>query len=186
MLWNSSKTEMNIPFNTWIFSVPMIVVGIFVAVFSRDTAKRMADMTGYSQKEKAITVSASTSPHLFALLTVFIPPSSNISAFVIGALLYATGLIGFVIAVLSYSKTPPETPAAHGIYKISRNPMYVTALIAYTGITVMTLNIALAVLLVIMILLHRLMIKAEEKACLKRFGKQYEQYMENTPRYIFL
>ncbi|TAL57510.1 MAG: isoprenylcysteine carboxylmethyltransferase family protein [Nanoarchaeota archaeon] len=146
----------------------------------------MADMTGYSRKEKAAAVSASMSPHLFTLLTIFIPLSSSISAFVTGVLLYAAGLTGFVVAVVSYSKTLPETHSAHGVYKISRNPMYVTALMVYTGITVMTLNGLLAVLLIIMILLHHMMIKAEERACSKRFGKQYKQYMENTPRYLLL
>ena len=173
-------------FNAWVLSAPIIIIGIYVAVFHRGAAKRMADMTGYSQKEKAAAVSASMSPHLFTLLTIFIPLTSNISAFVTGASLYTAGLAGFILAVVSYSKTLPEAQASHGVYKISRNPMYVTALMAYAGITLMTLNGLLALLLIIIILLHHMMIKAEEKACLQRFGKQYERYMENTPRYLLL
>lgn len=173
-------------FNAWILAVPIIIVGIYVAVFHRGTAKRMADMSGYSRKEGAITVSASIAPHLFTLLTLFIPLSSNTIAVVIGAPLYTIGLIGFVVAVVSYVKTPPGVLASHGIYKISRNPMYVAALLAYAGIAVMTLNILLTVLLIIMTILHHKMILSEERACAKRFGKQYEQYRGNTPRYLLL
>lgn len=172
-------------FNAWLFTVPIFIVGIYIAVRHRDTAKRMADMTGYSRKEKAATVSASSAPHLFTLLTIFIPLSPSTVAVVIGAPLYAIGLIGFIAAVASYIKAPPEAPAVHGIYKISRNPMYITALLSYTGIAVMTLNIHLTMLLIVMIVLHHMMIQAEEKACAKRFGNQYRRYMENTPRYLF-
>ncbi len=173
-------------FNAWLLAVPLIVAGIYIAMFHRDAAKRMADMTGYSQKEKAVTVSASVTPYLFTLLTIFIPISSNSIAVVMGAPLYTIGLIGFVYAVVSYLKAPLEGPAVQGIYKISRNPMYVAALLAYAGIAVMTLNILLTILLIVMIILHHMMICAEEKACAKRFGKQYEQYRRNTPRYLFL
>lgn len=173
-------------FNAWFLAVPLIFVGIYIAAFHRDTAKRMADMTGYSQKEKAVTVSASVAPHVFTLLTIFIPLSSNRIAVVIGAPLYTIGLTGFVAAVVSYSKAPSDVPAVHGIYRISRNPMYVGALLAYGGIVIMTLNILLTILLVIMIILHHLMILSEERACAKLFGKQFEQYRRNTPRYLFL
>jgi protein-S-isoprenylcysteine O-methyltransferase Ste14 len=172
-------------FNAWLLTVPILIVGIYIAVRHRDTTKRMADMTGYSRKEKAVTVSASSAPHLFMLLAIFIPLSPSTPAVVIGAPLYAIGLIGFIAAVASYIKTPPETLAVHGIYVISRNPMYVAALMAYAGITILTLNILLAILLIIMIALHHMMILSEERACVKRFGKRYEQYRKVTPRYLF-
>jgi protein-S-isoprenylcysteine O-methyltransferase Ste14 len=128
-------------FNAWFLAVPMIIVGIYIAVFHGNTAKRMADMTGYSRKEKAVTVSASIAPHLFTLLTIFISLSTTTVASVIGAPLYIIGLTGFVAAVSSNIKTPPEALAIRGIYRISRNPMYVFALLAYAGICVLTLNI---------------------------------------------
>jgi protein-S-isoprenylcysteine O-methyltransferase Ste14 len=173
-------------FNAWLLAVPIFLVGIYIAVRHRDTAKRMADMTGYSRKEKTVTVSASSAPHLFMLLTFFIPLSPSTVAIVIGAPIYAIGLVGFIAAVASYIKAPPESLAVHGVYKISRNPMYVAALLAYAGITVLTLNIFLAILLIIMIAMHHMMILSEERACANRFGKQYEQYRKDTPRYLFL
>ncbi len=173
-------------FNAWLLAVPIIIAGIYIAMFHRDTAKRMADMTGYSPKEKAVTVSASATPHLFTVMTIFIPLSSNTIAVAIGATAYAIGLIGFLSAVSSYIKTPPGVLATHGIYRISRNPMYITALLSFAGIAIMTLNVLLAIILSIMIILHHIMILSEEKACAKRFGKQYEQYEGGTPRYLFL
>ncbi len=173
-------------FNAWLLSAPIAIIGIDIAVFHRETAKRMADMTGYSRKDKAATISASVAPYPFMFLTIFIPPSSNKVAAVIGALLYAVGLIGFVVAVVNYIKTLPGVLTTNGIYKVSRNPMYVTALLAFTGIAVITLNVLLTILLIIMILLHHMMILSEEKVCAKRFGQQYKQYTGNTPRYLFL
>jgi protein-S-isoprenylcysteine O-methyltransferase Ste14 len=173
-------------FNAWYLTAPILIVGIYIAVRHRDTAKRMADMTGYTRKERAVTVFASSTPHLFMLLTLFIPLSPHTVAVVIGAPLYAIGLIGFLVAVANYIKSPPEALATHGIYTLSRNPMYVAALLAYAGITVLTLNFLLAILLIMMIPLHHMMIQSEERACVKRFGKHYEQYRKDTPRYLFL
>lgn len=173
-------------FNAWILAVPLVIVGGYIAVFHRAATKRMADMTGYSRQEKVVAALASSAPHLFTLLTIFIPLSPNTVAIVIGTPFYAIGLIGFISAVVSYIKTPPDAVVVHGIYKLSRNPMYVAALLAYAGITVLTLNILLTIVLIIMIVFHHRMILSEESACAKRFGKQYEQYRDNTPRYLFL
>ncbi len=173
-------------FNAWILAVPLIIVGIYIAVFHRDATKRMADMTGYSRKEKVVTALSSSAPHLFTLLTIFIPLSLNRGAIVIGVPLYAIGLIGFISALVTYIKTCSDALVVRGIYKISRNPMYVAALLAYAGITILTLNILLTILLIIMIASHHMMILSEESACARRFGKQYEQYRKDTPRYLFL
>lgn len=173
-------------FNAWFLAVPILSAGIYVAVFHRDTVKRMADMTGYSQKEKALAVSASSTPHLFTLVAFFIPLSSNTIAVAVGATAYAIGLIGFLSALSTYIKTPPGTLATRGMYRISRNPMYVTALLSFAGITIITLNVLPAIILCVMVILHHMMIRSEEKACAERFGKQYEQYKGNTPRYLFL
>ncbi len=173
-------------FNAWVLAVPLIIVGVYIGMFHRAATKRMADMTGYSRKEKVVTALASSTPHLFTLLTIFIPLSPNTIAIAIGVSFYAIGLIGFISAVVCYIKIRPDALVVHGIYKISRNPMYVGALLAYAGITVLTLNNLLAILLIIMIAFHHRMILSEESACAKRFGRQYEQYRKDTPRYLFL
>ncbi len=175
-----------IPFNAWVLAVPLLFLPLYIAVRHRDATKRMADMSGNTRKEKAVTIAASLTHHLFMLLFIFIPLSSNMLAVVIGAPLYAIGLIGFVAAVASYIKAIPEGLATHGIYRITRNPMYVTALLVYAGMAMMTINLLLSVLLIVMIFLHHLMILSEERACVIRFGKQYEQYRIDTPRYLFL
>jgi len=172
--------------NAWFFSLPMVVIFAYVSVFHRDTVKRMADMTGYARKEKAVAVLASLAPYPFMILTVFTPLSSNKAALFVGSVLYATGLMGFVSAVIGYTTTHPGELSTRGIYKISRNPMYVSALLMFTSIVIMTLNVLLAVLLPVIIILHHKMIQAEENACARQFGKTYERYREHTPRYLFL
>ncbi len=173
-------------FNAWFLSAPMIIIFAYVSVFHTATAKRMGDMTGYTPKEKAATVLASLSPYPFMALTVFTPISSNKAAIVIGALLYAIGLTGFLFAVVNYAKSLPGKPAMQGIYKISRNPMYVSALLIFASIVIVTLNVSLMILLIIIIGLHHGMIRAEENACTRRFAEAYELYTKSTPRYLFI
>lgn len=173
-------------FNAWFLSVPMIIIFAYVSVFHTATTKRMGDMNGYTPKEKAAAVLASLSPYPFMIMTVFIPLSANKTAIICGTLLYAVGLIGFLSAVVSYVKIRPGEPATQGIYKVSRNPMYVSAFLIFASIVIMTLNALLTILLIIIITLNHRMIQVEEKACARRFGKTYEHYRENTPRYLFM
>lgn len=172
--------------SAWFLSVPMVLIFAYIAIFHRATAKRMSDMTGYTTKEKAIAALASTAPYPFMILTAFTPLTSNTAAIVPGALFYVAGLAGFLFSVVGYTTSLPGKPAMHGIYKISRNPMYVSAFLIFSSIVVMTLNLLLAVLLIVIIILNHGMILSEEKACVKRFGKTYEHYIEKTPRYLFI
>lgn len=173
-------------FNAWFLSAPMIIIFAYVSVFHTATAKRMGDMTGYTPKEKATAVLASLSPYPFMALTVFTPISSHKAAMVIGTLFYTIGLTGFLFAVISYTKIRQGEPATQGIYKVSRNPMYVSALLIFASIVIVTLNISLTILLIIIIGLHHGMIRAEENACTRRFGEAYELYKKSTPRYLFI
>nr|MDA8101316.1 methyltransferase [Nitrospiraceae bacterium] len=162
-------------------------VPIFAAVtlVRRDVARRLGDMTGYTTREKAATVIASLSTYPFMVLTLFTPFSPNTTALIAGAAVYAAGLIGFLLSVLVFSKTPSQRPATGGVYRISRNPMYVSALFVFAGITIMTLDLRLAVALIVIAVLQHGMILAEERMCHGRYGRDYEEYLRRTPRYLF-
>jgi protein-S-isoprenylcysteine O-methyltransferase Ste14 len=72
-----------------------------------------------------------------------------------------------------------------GIYRLSRNPMYLGFLLALAGWTVFLGNIiALALLPLFVAHMNAFQIKPEERALLAKFGPAYAQYMRTTRRWL--
>jgi protein-S-isoprenylcysteine O-methyltransferase Ste14 len=85
----------------------------------------------------------------------------------------------------------PLTPGAassvvsSGIYRVSRNPMYLGFLLALAGWAVYLSNAAAALLLPAFILyMNRFQIQPEERALLGKFGPPFAQYMSRVRRWV--
>lgn len=73
-----------------------------------------------------------------------------------------------------------------GLYSVVRHPQYLGYIFLVLGFMLIDQNwINFTIGTVIIILLY-LQAKAEEKYCLKRFGKRYVQYMKRVPRFNLL
>ncbi len=96
---------------------------------------------------------------------------------VVGTLLYA-------IAIVHFAKPKKSGINIGGLYRVSRNPMYVAYFLCFLGCALMTRSmILLAVHLAFQISTH-FIILAEERWCEKEFGEEYREYMRKVRRYI--
>jgi protein-S-isoprenylcysteine O-methyltransferase Ste14 len=112
----------------------------------------------------------------------------------IGLLPIASGLaIGFVAmhrflvgegTTLSPSAKPEEL-VVEGLFRFSRNPMYLglSAAVAGTGLLFGTLTPCLVAAGFVLVI-DRLYIPPEEEALSRRFGASYDRYRQTTPRWI--
>jgi protein-S-isoprenylcysteine O-methyltransferase Ste14 len=71
-----------------------------------------------------------------------------------------------------------------GIYKLSRNPMYLGLIIVAIASVMMVPNPFNLVFAVVGILIHHKIIVNEEKFLTERFGQQYLDYKKTTKRYL--
>ncbi|MEN8155033.1 MAG: hypothetical protein ABFR75_13530 [Acidobacteriota bacterium] len=56
--------ELNASFtNVWLLIVPFIIPGFYIPLFRKDVARRMSDMSGYSPREKTVTILSSLMPY---------------------------------------------------------------------------------------------------------------------------
>jgi len=108
-------------------------------------------------------------------------------ALVIGGLL----LDGVAAGTFRRLGTPPEpwkpttALATDGLYKYSRNPIYVGFAITYTGFALaMDSPIALALLVPCLIVVDRFVIQREERYLMTKFGAQYEAYKGKVRRWL--
>ena len=85
----------------------------------------------------------------------------------------------------------PLTPSASssvvssGVYRVSRNPMYLGFLLALAGWAVYLSNAGAALLLPVFVAyMTQYQIKPEERALLAKFGSEFVQYMSRVRRWL--
>ncbi len=144
-------------------------------------------------------------PLLLAIVTgvlIWLVPGNHTLAFSVeawqfwvGGILFDSGCLIAVFGVISFKKAqttvnPIEPEQASklvtsGIYRFTRNPMYLGFLLALLGWTVFCLNpYGLVFCALFVWLMNELQIKPEEAALQKLFGEEYRQYMARVRRWI--
>ena len=103
----------------------------------------------------------------------------------------ALAIAGVVAFRDSGTTVNPLTPGASssvvasGVYRISRNPMYLGFLLALAGWAVFLANLGAVVLLpAFAAYITQFQIKPEERALLAKFGSEFAQYMSRVRRWI--
>ncbi|HRW22346.1 MAG: isoprenylcysteine carboxylmethyltransferase family protein [Proteiniphilum sp.] len=105
--------------------------------------------------------------------------------------LFALGLIFSVVSILDIGSSirlglPNEDTVlkSKGIYRISRNPMYVGFGLFTISSMIYTMNYTIIALGLFSLVVYHLIIKSEEKFLLNRFGDDYEVYRKKVKRYL--
>ena len=98
------------------------------------------------------------------------------------------GLISFRIGKTTVNPLRPETSSKliiTGIYKITRNPMYLGMAIILTGWAVYLSNLILLVWVGVFIAyITRFQIQPEERALDKLFGEEFASYKQSVRRWL--
>jgi protein-S-isoprenylcysteine O-methyltransferase Ste14 len=134
---------------------------------------------------------------LMWLLTQLLPTLTMVSSNIyrVGIALMLAGLSLDLIALRQFLKnkttinpTAPEkasTIVVTGLYRYSRNPMYLGLLIALTGWGLYLGNLAsLACLPLFVRVLTQIQILPEERILLEKFGESYENYLLQVRRWL--
>ena len=103
---------------------------------------------------------------------------------IIGFVLVALGLAGLIKALFDFRSAPDDQPATEGIYRITRHPQIMAASLVLLGTTVAIGSWTGLIVFIISRILFDANLVAEEEICLRAFGSVYQEYMDQTPRYI--
>ncbi len=71
-----------------------------------------------------------------------------------------------------------------GVFGVIRHPVYMSEILLYLGFLMLNISLAVAVMWIIAIVFLHYISRHEEKLLLARFGKEYEQYMQEVPMWI--
>lgn len=107
---------------------------------------------------------------------------------IVGAVLTASAMLSFRAAHTTPNPMKPSSASflvTSGIYRFTRNPMYLGLLLLLVGWALYLANApALLFLPAFILYMNRFQIKPEERALTDRFGQRYLEYASRVHRWI--
>jgi protein-S-isoprenylcysteine O-methyltransferase Ste14 len=122
--------------------------------------------------------------------TTFVSGSAR---YVTGGLLAALGVLGIALALRLFRRAgtrpepwlPSSAIVETGVYRYTRNPMYLGMALLYTGLALILDSTASLMLLVPLLIIIRYGVIGREEVYLERtFGEPYRQYRNRVRRWL--
>lgn len=104
--------------------------------------------------------------------------------FLTGAAVYAVGALLLTLSVFAFAAPSENGLQQTGLYRFSRNPMYVSYFLFFLGCALLAQSLPYLLFLVVFQLSAHWIILSEERYCLGQFGDAYARYMKKVRRYL--
>jgi len=169
--------------NAWIFILPIIIIMIFG---SKILGKRESEEDpGISKKGQILGIIDMVIRFVFYFYSIFLPLKLDAIWFVIGLLIYLPFMFFLIVALWNFATTPVDKLVTKGVYRISRNPMFVGLVLVDLSISIACLSWVFLLLAILdFLLLRHYVVLVEEPILIGKHGDSYREYMKKTPRWI--
>lgn len=167
----------------WLLA-PFLLVR-FGPLLNREAAARAARFAPMEGGERAAywVYQLSTGALFLCLPFLRVGPAPALP-FWAGLACYLSGLALCAASVAAFSAPSDGGLRTGGVYRLSRNPMYVSYFLCFAGMALLTRSAVLfGVVLVFQISGHWIIL-AEERWCAETFGEDYRRYSERVRRYL--
>ncbi len=168
----------------WIPAVGMILLQMVCMSIFKEGGKRAVDTSWYVARTKRFAMFNSMFQMFFIAVAVFVPFKCGTVWFAVGGIVYVFALALFVWSFWSYCTADRDKLITKGIYRYSRNPMYVVFTIGFLGIAISCASLWLLLVLLPYVWAMHGTILGEEQYCEKTFGDDYREYKKRVPRYL--
>jgi protein-S-isoprenylcysteine O-methyltransferase Ste14 len=173
--------------NAWIFMIWQIVIPILLVLIVKEKTILKKLSASVSMKfEKTSNILSMVILIVAFIYSIILPLQLNTLWFYLGVLIFLFGLIIDTTALFTFREAKPDGPFTTGPYRYSRHPVYVGFFLMYVSISLMSISWIFLVFTIIFGVHLLLVAPAEERFCLKTYDKEYQEYMERTPRWIGL
>jgi protein-S-isoprenylcysteine O-methyltransferase Ste14 len=156
-----------------------------IIIKEKDVSKRLR-ASAPMKYEKFLNVVSMVAVFGGFVYSIFLPIQFNTIWFYIGFVIFLFGLIIDLSVLYALQKVEFDKPFTGGPYKFSRHPIYMALILIIISVSIMSVSFVYLIILIITLIHLLLAVPAEEKYCLKKYGKNYQEYMERTPRWIGL
>lgn len=180
-----SEREERKTMNAGFTVIPIILLRyILLGLLSREALSRAAHFAPLIGKERAAYWVYQLTGLGAIVYLFFLTVKADSFWFFAGLGVYILGTALYAISVINYAKPKTSGINTGGLYRLSRNPMYAAYFIYFTGCAMMARSLILLAILIIFQISTHVMIIAEERWCIEKFGDEYREYMKRVRRYI--
>ena len=169
--------------NAWILIIPLIICW-FIGIRFLFSKRVSTTPTFKRMKDKIISNILFYTMILSFFYSVFLPLELESIWFYIGFLIYLLGIVLITVSMINFATTPIDKPVTKGVYKYSRNPMFIGFFFVYAGIAIACISWVYMVLTILFILMVNYLSPFEEAITLGQYGKPYKEYLKRTPKWI--
>jgi len=172
--------------NAWIF-MSVFILQMLAVIFLGKRVWERSNHPSDVEKSKLEEKSSILGNGIWLLATIysiFLPFKLGTAWFYSGLVVFLVGLVVLTIATINFATAPMEKPITDGVYRFSRHPLYFSLVIVYIGTSVATASWLFLLLGLANVFWIRVESLVEERYCLKRYGNEYQEYSNRTPRWI--
>ena len=164
----------------WLILIPILSNLI---IKDKNTSKRLSTSVPIKY-EKALNVMSMAAVIFGFIYSIFLPIQFGNIWFYPGVIIFLIGFILYLSTLATLRVATADKHFSKGAYRYSRHPVYVSMLLIFTSVTITCLSWIFLILLAILLVHLLIVVPAEEKDCLEKYGKNYRNYLEKTPRWI--
>lgn len=171
--------------NGFFLLIPFFLIRFgLLSILSKDGLKRAVFFAPLIGKEKIAYWFYQISNILFLVYLFFLKITILQHWLFIGLITYAVGILLCFGAISDFAKPSENGINLKGLYRFSRNPMYVAYFVYFLGCVILTHSLILFLILMIFQISAHWIILSEERWCIRQFGDEYIKYMNKVRRYI--
>jgi protein-S-isoprenylcysteine O-methyltransferase Ste14 len=161
----------------------MVIASIFGAkILGR---RKLEEDSSIPKKAKIVSYLYFVIVLLSYVYSILLPLEMDTIWFSIGVVIYVPFIIFLFVGLWNFNKTPTDELVTNGVYGVSRNPSYVSAVLLNLSIGIACLSwVFILIAVVDYVLLNYYVAVVEEPFLLSSYGDTYRKYMNTTPRWI--
>ncbi|WP_018751047.1 methyltransferase family protein [Paenibacillus sanguinis] len=171
--------------NGFLLLIPFVLIRFgLLSLLGKQALRRAAFFAPLIGGERAAYWCYQISNLLILIYPFFLKVTTEKPWLYAGLTTYGLGILLCLAAVVNFAKPAANGMNLDGLYRLSRNPMYIAYFIYFLGCALLTQSFLLFVIVMVFQISGHWIILAEERWCLQKFGQQYKHYMSKVRRYI--
>jgi len=173
--------------NAWIFMIWLVILPFLTNLIIKDKNTSNKLKTSVPVKfEKGLNILSMIVVIFAFIYSLFLPFEIQTIWFYVGTVFFIFGFLIYISAIGYLRNVAANEFFNKGPYRFSRHPVYLSMIFIFVSVIIASISWIFLFLLILLVIHLIIAAPAEEQYCLKRYGKDYQQYIETTPRWIGL
>ena len=171
--------------NAWLFMIWIILFPIISSFIIKNKNKSKRVSVSVPVKFEKLLNKLSMFAVIFGFIySIFLPLNFDSILFYFGLSIFIIGFSLSILIINTIKHTNINKPLVKGPYRYSRHPIYLSHFLILLSICLMTISWIFLIILFIVLIHIVIVVPAEEKFCIDKFGDEYKNYIEKTSRWF--